>query len=192
MATMWRSGTSEATSQWYITDVKRTTLKEQIVNDCEQLAKQGRFSKKCIPGGYIPDLNWTKIHEDSDQPIRPVKQNEDPTETTTTPAAPPEVEGPPSSCLRSKTKQQTTSIQQDLPEHNPSTMDPPECNPAQIEANEVQIVPGIDIFVHWTRTLLWAKRVSKHKAPSVARCILMVAMAVYKLKCNQTKVKTVD
>ena len=25
-------------------------------------------------------------------------------------------------------------------------MDPPECNPAQIQANEVQIVLGIDIF----------------------------------------------
>ena len=125
-------------------------------------------------------------------PIRPVKQDEDPTETTMTPAAPPQVEGPPSSCLRSKTKRQTTSIKQDLQECNPSTMDPLECNPAPIEANKVQIVPGIDIFVQWTCTLLWAKRVSKHKAPVAVRCTLMVAMAVYKLKCNQTKVKTVD
>ena len=176
----------------HITDMKRTTLMEQVVDDCEQLAKQGRFSKKCIPRGYIPDLDWTTIHEDSDQPIRPVKQDEDPTETTTIPASPPEFEGPPSSHLRSKTKQQTTSIQQDLPECNPSTMDPPECNLAQIEANEVQIVPGIDIFVQWTCTLLWAKRVSKHKVPVAARCTLMVAMAIYKLKYNQTKVKTVE
>ena len=176
----------------HITDVKRTTLMEQVAVDYEQLAKQGRFSKKCIPRGYIPDLDWTTIQEDWDQPIRPVKQDEDPTKTTTIPAAPPEVEGPPSSCLRSKTKQQTTSIQQDLPKCNPSTMDPPECNPAQIEANEVQIVPGIDIFVQWTCNLLWAKGVSKHKAPVAARCTLMVAIAVYKLKCNQTKVKTVD
>ena len=176
----------------HITDVKRTTLIEQIADAYEQLAKQGRFIKKCIPRGYIPDLDWTTIHEDSDQPIRPVKQDEDPTKTATTPAAPPEVGGPPSSCLRSKTKQETTSIQQDLLECNPSTIDPPEYNPAQIEANEVQIVPGINIFVQWTHTLLWARRVSKHKAPVAARCTLMVAMAVYKLKCNQTKVKTVD
>ena len=128
----------------HITDVRRTTLTEQVADDYEQLAKWGRFSKKY---SNIPDLDWTTIHEDSDQPIRPVKQDEDPTETTTTPAAPPEVEGPPSSHLRSKTKQQTTSIQQDLLERNPSTMDPPEHNPAQIEANKVQIVPGIDIFV---------------------------------------------
>ena len=76
----------------HITDVKRTTLTEQVTDDYEQLAKQGRFIKKCIPRGYIPDLDWTTIHEDSDQPIRPVKQNEDPTETTTTQAAPPEVD----------------------------------------------------------------------------------------------------
>ena len=176
----------------HITDMKRTTLTEHVADDYEQLAKQGRFSKKCIPRGYIPDLDWTTIHKDSDQPTKPVKQNEDPTKTTTTPAALPEVEGPPSSHLKSKTKQQTTSIQQDLPEHNPSTMDPLEHNPAQIEVNEVQIVPGIDIFVQWTHTLLWSKRVSKHKATVAARCTLMVAMAMYKLKCNQTKVKTVD
>ena len=172
--------------------MKRTTLTEQVADEYEQLGKLGRFTKKCIPKGYIPELDWTTIHKDSDQPIRPVKQEEDPTETTTTPAAPPEVKGPPNSHLRSKTKQQTTSIQQDLPEHYPSAIDSPECNPAQIEANKVQIVPGIEIFVQWTCNLLWAKRVSKHKAPVATRCTLMVAMAVYKLKCNQTKVKTVD
>ena len=65
----------------HVTDVKRTTMMEQVADDYEQLGKQGRFSKKCIPRGYIPDLNWATIHEDSDQPIRPVKQDEDPTET---------------------------------------------------------------------------------------------------------------
>ena len=89
--------------------MKRITLTEQVADDYEQLGKQGRFSKKCIPRGYIPDLDWTTIHEDLDQPIRPVKQEEDPTETTTTSAAPTEVKGPPSSHLRSKTKQQTTT-----------------------------------------------------------------------------------
>ena len=176
----------------HITDGKRTTLTEQVADDYEQLGKQGRFSKKCIPRGYIPDLDWTKIHEDLEQPIRPVKQEEDPTETTTTPAAPPEAEGPPSSCLRSKTKQQTTSIQQGQLKCNPSTVDPPECNPAQTEVNEVQVAPKVYSLMQWTHTLLWANRVSKHKAPVAARCTLMVATAVYKLKCNQTKVKTVQ
>ena len=61
----------------HVRDVKRTTLMEQVADDYEQLGKQGRFRKKCIPRGYIPDLDWTTIHEDSDQPIRPVKQEED-------------------------------------------------------------------------------------------------------------------
>ena len=125
----------------HVTDVKRKTLTEQVADDYEQLGKQGRFSKKYIPRGYIPDLKWTTIHEDSDQPIKPVKQEEDPTETTTISAAPPEVEGPPSSHLRSKAKLQTTSIQQGQLECNPPTVDPPECNPAQTEVNEVQVAP---------------------------------------------------
>ena len=179
-------------SMVHVTDVKRTTLTEQVADDYEQLGKQGRFSKKCIPRGYIPDLDWTTIHEDLDQPIRPIKQQEeDPTETTTTPAAPSEVEGPPSSCLRSKSKQQTTSLQQEQLEHNPSMVDPLECNPAQTEVNEVQITPRGYSLMQWTHTLLWAKRVSKHKAPVAARCTLMVPMVIYKLKCNQPKVKTI-
>ena len=138
----------------YVTDVKRTALMDQVADDYEQLGKQGWFSKKCIPRGYIPDLDWTTIHEDSDQPIRLGKQEEGPAETTTTQAAPPEVKGPPSSCLRSKTKQQTTSIQQGQPEHNPSTADLPECNPAQTEVNEVQIAPIVYSLMQWTHTLL--------------------------------------
>ena len=149
----------------HITDVKRTTLMEQVADDYEQLAKQGRFSKKCIPRGYIPDLNWTTIHEDSDQPIRPVKQNVDPIKTTTTPAAPSEVERPPSSHLRFKTKQQTTSIQQDLLECNPSTMDPPEHNPAQIEANKVQKLYQELIFLYNGHILSYGPRESQNIKP---------------------------
>ena len=130
-------------SMVHVTDVKRITLMEQVADDYEQLGKQGRFSKMCIPRGNIPDLDWTTIHEDSDQPIRAVKQEEDLTETTTTPAAPPEVKGPPSSHLRSKTKQQITSIQQGQPECNPSSVDPLEFNPAQTEVNKVQIAPKV-------------------------------------------------
>ena len=133
------------------------------------------------------------IHEDLDQPIRPIKQQEeDQTETTTTPAAPSEVEGLASSHLRFKTKQQTTSIEHRQPESNPSTVDPPEHNPAQTEVNKVQIAPNVYSLIQWTHTLLWAKRVSKHKAPVAARCTLMGATSAYKLKCTQTKVKTVQ
>ena len=165
----------------HITDMKKITLTEQVADDYENLGKQGRFSKKCIPRGYIPDFDWTKIHEDQDQPIKPIQQ-QDPTEDTTTPAAPTEVEGPPSSCLRSKTKQQSTTREQGQLE----------CNPAQIEVNTVEIAPKRYSLVQWAKTLLWAKRVSKHKAPIAARCTLIVAMAIYRLKCDQANVLAIQ
>ena len=179
----------------HVTDVKKITLMEQVADDYENLGKQGRFSKKCIPRGYIPDFDWTTIHKDFDQPIKPIKQ-EDPTEDATTPAAPTEVEGPPSSHLRSKTKQQLASCEQGQPECNPGQPEcnpgQPEHNPAQIEVNTVEIAPKHYSLMQWTKTLLWAKRVSTHKAPVAARCTLIVAMAIYRLKCNQTNVKTVQ
>ena len=95
----------------HVTDMKKITLMEQVADDYKNLCKQERFSKKCIPRGYIPNFDWTTIHEDQDQAIKPIKQ-EDPTEDTTAPAAPTEVEGQPSSHLRSKTKQQLTSYEQ--------------------------------------------------------------------------------
>ena len=68
----------------------------------------------------------------------------------------------------------------------------PEHNPAPVEVNTVEIAPKHYSLVQWTKTLLWVKRVSKHKAPVAARCTLMVAMAIYRLKCNQTNVLTVQ
>ena len=171
--------------------MKKITLKEQVADDYENLGKQGRFSKKCIPRGYIPDFDWTTIHEGQDQPIKPTQQ-QDPTEDTTTPAAPTEVEGPQSSCLRSKTKQQLTTRVQGQLECNPAQQGQLECNPAHIKVNTVEIAPKHYSLMQWTKTLLWAKRVSKHKSPVAARCTLMVAVAVYKLKCNQANVLTVQ
>ena len=172
----------------HITDVKKITLMEQVADEYENLGKQGRFSKKCIPRGYIPDFDWTTIHNDQDQPIKPITQ--DPAEDTTTPAAPTEVEGLPSSHLRSKMKQQFISNEQGQPQHNPTPMDPLECNPAEIEVNTVKIAPKHYSLMQWTKTLLWAKRVSKHKAPVATRCTLMVAIAVYNLKCDKTNTLT--
>ena len=85
-----------------------------------------------------------------------------------------------------------TPHRQGPPEHNPTMLDPPKHNPAQTEVNEVQIVPKDYSLMQWIHTLLWANRFSKHKAPVAARYTLMVAMAVHKLKCNQTKVKTIQ
>ena len=122
----------------HITDVKKTTLTDEVADDYLQLCNKGRFAKKCLPRGYIPDLDWTIMHNDQDHPIKPVKQEQNPIKTTVTPAAPTGVEGPPSSHLRSKTKQQSTTIKQGQLENNPTPLDPPECNPARVEVSNVQ------------------------------------------------------
>ena len=123
----------------HITDVKRTTVTDKVADDYIELCNKGRFAKKCVPRGYMPDLNWTTIHNDPNQSIKPGKQEEDSTETTVTPVAPTEVEGPPTSHLGSKTKQQSSTIKQKQLEGNPTSLDPPECNPAKVEVNNVQI-----------------------------------------------------
>ena len=41
----------------HITDVKKIILMEQVADEYEKLGKEGRFSKKCIPRGYIPDFD---------------------------------------------------------------------------------------------------------------------------------------
>ena len=97
----------------------------------------------------------TGQHDDPDQPIKPVKQIEDPKKTTVTPAAPTEVEGPPSSHLRPKTKQQSTTIRQEQPECNPASLDPLECNQVKLEVNQVEVDTGNrNSFVHYALTLL--------------------------------------
>ena len=109
-------------------------------------------------------LNWTTIHDDLGQSIKPVKQKEDPNETTATPAAPTEAEGPPSSCLRSKTKKQTTTIKQEQPECNPASLDPPQCNQAKLEVNQAEVNTGNrNSLVHYVLTLLGVTRtISDH------------------------------
>ena len=175
----------------HVTDVKKITLMEQVADEYEQLGKEGRFSKKCIPRGYIPDFDWTTIHDDQDQPIKPIQQ-QDPTEDTTTPAAPTEVEGLPSSHLRSKMKQQLTSNEQGSLEHNPTQADPPEHNPAEIQVNTMEIAPKHYSWMQLTKLLLYTKRITKRPAPMATRCTVAVAMAAYNLRCKQTTVKTVQ
>ena len=148
----------------HITDVKKITLMEQVADEYEQLGKEGRFSKKCIPRGYIPDFDWTTIHQSQDQSIKPIKQ-QDPPEDTTTPAAPTEVEGPPCSCLRSKTKQQHTSNKQGQPERNPTPVDLLECNPAEIEVNSVDIAPKNYSWMRLTKFLSYPKKIIEDPAP---------------------------
>ena len=146
-------------SMVHITDVKKITLMEQTADEYEQLGKEERFCKKCIPRGYIPDFDWTTIHPNPDQPIKPIKQ-QDPTEDATTPAAPTEVEGLPSSCLRSKTKQHSTSNKQGQPECNPTPMDPPECNPAKIKVDSVDIAAKSYPWMQLTKFFSYPRKIS--------------------------------
>ena len=148
----------------HVTDVKKITLMEQVADEYEKLGKEGRFSKKCIPRGYIPDFDWTTIHQSQDQPIKPIQQ-QDPTEDTTTPAASTEVEGPPSSSLRSKTKQQHTSHEQEQLERNPTPMDPPERNPAEIEVNSIDITPKSYSWMRLTKLLSYSGKIINDSAP---------------------------
>ena len=57
-------------SMVHITDMKKTTLTDEVADDYLQLCNEGRFTKKCVPRGYIPDLSWTTIHNDPDQPSK--------------------------------------------------------------------------------------------------------------------------
>ena len=41
----------------HITDMKKTTLTDEVADDYIQLCNEGRFAKKCVPRGYIPDLD---------------------------------------------------------------------------------------------------------------------------------------
>ena len=128
------------------------------------LAKKGDSAKSVFPRGYIPDFDWTTIHPSQDQPIKPIQQ-QDPTEDTTTPAAPTEVEGPPSSHLRSKTKQQHTSPMQEQPERNPTPMDPLERNPAEIEVNSIDSIPETCSWSRLTKILSYAGKTIADPAP---------------------------
>ena len=92
-------------------------------------------------------------------------KQQDPATDTTTPAAPTEVEGPPSSHLRSKTKQQHTSNEQGQPERNPTPVDPPECNPAEIEVNSIDIAPQGYSWMRLTQFLLYPKKIIEDPAP---------------------------
>ena len=106
-------------------------------------------------------IQYVYMHQD--QPLKPNNQ-QDPTKDTTTPAAPTEVEGPPSSCFRSKMKQQHTSNEQGQLECNPTPMDPPERNPAETEVNSIDIAPNYS-WMRLTQFLSYPKKIIEDPAP---------------------------
>ena len=107
----------------------------------------------------------TRLRLDKNTPKPRSTHQANPTEDTTTPAAPTEVEGPPSSHLRSKMKQQHTSEKQELLGCNPTPMDPPEHNPAEIEVNSIDIRPKSYSWMRLTKFLSYARKTINDSAP---------------------------
>ena len=115
----------------HITDVKRINMTEKVTTQLEQVYNKGRTAKNLIPQGLIPDLGW---NSDQQGPKRQSLPTEKQPEVAATQITPTQVEGPPSSRLRSKTSknnlphkqdQQDQQDQQDPPERNRTIMDLP-------------------------------------------------------------------
>ena len=112
-------------------------MTEKVATQLEQIYDTSRKAKNLIPQGLIPDLGWNTEQQGTNrQPL-----------TQTTPI---QVEGPPSSRLRSKTSKNNLPYeqdQQDPPEHNGTPVDLPsithEVNQVQTAAtahNRMQVV----------------------------------------------------
>ena len=62
-------------------------------------------------------------------------------------------------------KQQHTSPMQEQPEQNPTPMDPPECNPAEIEVNSIDIIPKSYSWMRLTKLLSYSGKTIDDSAP---------------------------
>ena len=89
----------------------------------EAYENQGRTAKHLIPQGRIPDLGWNTDQQGKKRQNLPNTTPEDPVTQT----MPQQVEGPPSSRLRSKTKIITPS----------SLMDPQKCKAKTVDQHNV-------------------------------------------------------
>ena len=105
---------------------------EKVATQIEEIYNKGRTAKNLIPQFFLPDLGWKTDQQEEERQPPPVEKTMETTVATTTPN---QVEGPPSSRLRSKTKQLKPSKASDPPECNPAKADPP--NTIQ-EVNQVQ------------------------------------------------------
>ena len=119
----------------HITDVRRINMTKKVATQLDQIYNKGRKAKNLIPQGLIPDLGWNTDQQGKDrQPLPKEKQPE----VAVTQITPIQVEGPPSSRLRSKTNKNNLPHEQDH-------QDPLECNHTPVdpqsatqEVNQVQ------------------------------------------------------
>ena len=119
----------------HITDVRQINMTEKVATQLEHIYDKGRKAKNLIPQGLILDLVWNTDQQGTNwQPLPKEKQPE----VAVTQTTPIQVEGPPSSRLRSKTSKNNLPNKQDH-------QDPPECNCTPVdlpsithEVNQVQ------------------------------------------------------
>ena len=112
-------------------------MTEKVTTQLEQIYNKGRTAKNLIPPGLIPDLGWNTDQQGTNrQPLPTEKQPEN----AATQITPTQVEGPPSSRLRSKTSKNNLPYEQDQ-------QDPPQCNRNTVdlpsithEVNQLQII----------------------------------------------------
>ena len=94
----------------HITDVRKINMTEKVATQLKEIYYKGRTAKKLIPQGLIPDLGW---NTDQQGPNRQPLPTEKQPEASATQITPTQVEGPPSSRLRSKTSKNNLPYEQD-------------------------------------------------------------------------------
>ena len=119
----------------HITDVRCINMTEKVATQLEQIYNKGRKAKQLIPQGLIPDLGWNTDQQGTNRQPLPKEKQPEVAATQTTPI---QVEGPPSSRLRSKTSKNNLPYEQDHQdplERNRTTVDLPSVNH---EVNQIQ------------------------------------------------------
>ena len=119
----------------HITDVRHINMTKKVAIQLEQIYNKGRTAKNLIPQGLIPDLGWNTDQQGTNR--QPLPEERQP-EVTATQTMPTQVEGPPSSRLRSKTNKNNLPYeqdQQDPPERNHTKVDLPSTT---YEVNHIQ------------------------------------------------------
>ena len=125
---------------FHITDVRCINMTEKVTTQLEQVYNRGRTAKNLIPQGLIPDLGWNTDQQGSNRQTLPKEKQK---EVAATQIMPTQVEGPPSSRLRSKTNKHKLlhkQDQQDPPERNRITTN---LQNIAHEVNQVHIIETI-------------------------------------------------
>ena len=121
----------------HITDVRRINMTKKVATQLEQVYSTGRKAKNLIPQGLIPDLGW---NTDQQGPKRQTLPKGKQPEVAATQITPTQVEGPPSSRLRSKISKNNLpheQNQQDPPKRNRTIMDLPNIT---LEVHQLHII----------------------------------------------------